>query len=67
MDKNFSDYVMDDTDSKEHIVQHGEIPNEAVDFLRGQGLSSDIIYDKTIYINQINEDEISQLINEMEL
>lgn len=67
MDKEFSNCIMDDSDVKEYIVQHGEIPNEAVDFLRGQGLTSDIIYDKTIAIRQINEDEISQLLEEMDI
>jgi len=67
INKDFSEYIMDDSDEKEHIVQHGEIPNEAIDFLRSQGISCDIIYDKTIAIQQINEEEISQLLEEMKL
>jgi hypothetical protein len=65
MSKIFAEKVLDSIESKEFICSSEEIPNEAMDFLRGQGMDSSTIYDRTLKIQDFDEDELLEMMEEL--
>jgi hypothetical protein len=65
MSKPFAEKVLDSVESKEFICSAEEIPNEVMDYLRSQGMDSSTIYDRTIKVQDFDEDELLEMMEEL--
>ena len=65
--KSFAETILDSEDSKDFVCHQEEIPNYTVDFLRNQGIESSIIYERTIAVQEFNEDELCIMIEDISM
>lgn len=67
MNKEFSERVLDSNDDEIFNVYNTYIPDEVVDFLKSKGMDTEMIYQNTIACNEIDQDELSNLLEDMDL
>jgi hypothetical protein len=67
MEKGFSQKILDSLESQKFVCNTKEIPNPVMDFLRSQGMDSSTIYDRAVYIDVFDEDELNELLGELDL
>lgn len=65
--KSFAETILDSEESKEFVCHQEELPNYTVDFLRNQGIESSVIYERTIALQEFNEDELCAMIEDIEM
>ena len=67
MTKTFAETILDSSESKHFVCHQEEIPNYTVDFLRMQGIESSIIYERTIAVQEFNEDTLCEMLEDVSM
>ena len=65
--KVFAETILDSEESKEFVCHQEELPNYTVDFLRYQGIESSIIYERTIAVQEFDEDNLCEMIEDISM
>ena len=64
MSKSFAEKIMDSEDSRKFFCRSIEIPRNVLDYLKGVGIDTSTIYQKTVYAESSEEEELAQLLEE---
>lgn len=67
MTKTFAETILDSEESKDFVCHQEEIPNYTVDFLRMQGIESSIIYERTIAVQEFDEDNLCSMVEDISI
>jgi hypothetical protein len=67
MTKTFAETILDSSESKEFVCHQEEIPNYTIDFLRSQGIESSIIYERTVAVQEFNEDTLCEMLEDVSM
>jgi hypothetical protein len=64
MNKRFAEQIMDSENYKKFFCKSLEIPRDVLDYLKGSGIDTSIIYEKTVHVDSTEEEELAQLLQD---
>jgi hypothetical protein len=64
MDRMFKEKIMDSDDFEKFYCRSIEIPTNVLNLLKGSGIDTSTIYEKTIHVEHSEEEELAQMLEE---
>lgn len=66
LEKNLAEKIRDNSDHEVVLSKNIEIDNSVMDFLLTQGLDSSTVYDRAVACNEVDEDELTNMMDELQ-